>query len=697
MPSSRLLIRAAAPQTLTLTGASEGFELLAAEGGEGEGGGGAPKVRKFKMVAYTGGPMRVGFGWPVVVDLAGMTVPAQRRPILRDHDAGRIVGHTEAIEVTGGGRRLNVAGLLSGVGEDAAEVAALADRGFPWQASIGASVERLEYVDRGSSVTVNGRSVAGPVYVARATTLGEVSFVPLGADAGTSATVAANAEEGASMTFEAWLQAKGFDPAALSDTQRAALRAAFQAEQAGADAGAGENGKGGTAADAAAAVAELRRQVAADVARVAAIRRVCAAAPHATVRHGDADVPLEAHAIAEGWDVTRTELEVLRASRPTPRVNAGAGADAPAADVLAAAVAVAGRLQAPERHFTPQALEAADRRFRRGIGLQELLLAAAAANGYHGRGSVRGDLREVLRAAFSSVSLPGILSDSANKFLLQGFLGVDQAWSQVAARRAVNDFKTVTSYRLTGGLSFEQVGPGGEIPHGDLGEESYSNKAETYGKMLAITRQDVINDDLGALTAVPQRIGRGAATKLNSVFWAEFLDNAAFFATGNANYISGATTNLSSEGLRQGVEKLRKQTDPDGQPLALTPRLLLVPPELESIADELYASTNVNTGGAAATEKVPNRNTHAGKYRPVVSPYLSNTGYTGYSTTAWYLLADPLDLAVIEVCFLNGVEAPTVETADADFNTLGIQMRGYFDFGVNKQEPRGGIKSKGAN
>lgn len=686
-------IRAAAPpHGLTLTGASEGFELLAAEADAPGGENG--KLRKFRMVAYTGAPMKVGFGWPVVVDLAGLTVPGQRRPILRDHDAARIVGHTETIEVTAGGRRLNVAGLISGVGDDAAEVVALAANGFPWQASIGASVERLEYVDRGSSVTVNGRSVSGPVYVARATTLGEVSFVPMGADANTSAAVAANAE-GFSMNFDSWLAAKGFDPAAITDAQRAVLLAAFTAEQSPAPTPT-PTPPPAPAPDVQAAVEEMRRQVAADVRRVAEVRRVCAAAPHATVRHNGADVPLEAHAVAEGWDATRTELEVLRANRPV--VHQTAAADAPpAADVLAAAVAVSGRLASPERHFSAQTLEAADRRFRRGLGLQELLLTAAAANGYRGRGSVRGDLREVLRAAFSSVSLPGILSDSANKFLLQGFMGVDQAWSQIAARRPVNDFKTITGYRLTGGLDFEIVGPGGEIPHGTLGEESYTNKAETYGKMLAITRQDIINDDLGALTAVPQRIGRGAGTKLNAVFWTEFLDNASFFATGNSNYISGATTNLSSEGLRQGVEKLRKQTDPDGQPLALTPKFLVVPPELESIADELYTSTNVNTGGAATTEKVPNRNVFAGKYQPVVSPYLSNTSYTGYSSTAWYLLADPMDLAVIEVVFLNGVEAPTVETADADFNTLGIQMRGYFDFGVNKQEPRGGVKSKGAN
>jgi len=74
---------------------------------------------------------------------------------------------------------------------------------------------------------------------------------------------------------------------------------------------------------------------------------------------------------------------------------------------------------------------------------------------------------------------------------------------------------------------------------------------------------------------------------------------------------------------------------------------------------------------------------------------LSNSHYTGNSSKAWYLLADPGDLPVIEVAVLNGQESPTIETAEADFSVLGIQMRGYHDFGVALQDARGGVKAKG--
>jgi hypothetical protein len=693
---------AAKMQPISLTAESVDMDLVAAATGADGG------LKRFSMTAYTGAAMQVAYyQHPVVIDLAGMKIKAARKPILRDHNPAQIVGHTDAVRVTDGPTQsLQVTGVISGTGPAAREVVDLAANGFPWQASVGASVDRIEFVERGQSVNVNGRSFFGPLYVARATELGEVSFVPIGADNNTTANVAAiQHKTGVNMEFEKYLQAAGFDPDQLTDTQRAYLHAAFQA------------GNAKTSAPVATPAAstsldETFARLKAEKEREDRVAKTCAAAIQAGANIEEIE-RLGRAAVENNWDVNRVELEALRLTRPAAsRFSGGViprSSRATSPKVIEAAVLAAAKYEHLERDYSPEVLEAANDQWRHGLGLGELILTFARKNGYQGL-TLSGGLASALRSAFeprdmdirasidgtSSYSISGILSNVANKFLRVGFESVEQSWRPITAIRAVRDFKQISSYTLTGAMVYEKVAPGGEIKHGSVSEETYTNKADTYGRMIGIDRRDLINDDLGALSSAGRRLGRGGALKLNDVFWTEFLDNSSFFSSGNSNYISGATTLLSSEGLRAGLEKFRKLTDPDGMPMGHTPRYLVVPPEVEVIAMELYTSTNYNTGGAATTEKVPNRNIFAGKYLPVVSNYLSNSSYTGYSTTAWYLVADPQDVPVIETVFLNGVESPTVESAEAEMNQLGIYLRGYHDFGVKKQEKRGGIKSKGA-
>ena len=220
-----------------------------------------------------------------------------------------------------------------------------------------------------------------------------------------------------------------------------------------------------------------------------------------------------------------------------------------------------------------------------------------------------------------------------------------------------------------------------------------TNKADTYGLMHAIDRRDIINDDLGAITTVPRKLGRGSGLKINDVFWATFMANSAFFTTDNKNYLSGTDTVLSIDGLTKAEVAFMDLCDSDGKPIGIMPAIMLVPTALSAMATQLFKSVEIRD--TTASTKYPVANPHQGKFRAEVSRYLSNSRYTGYSAKAWYLLAEPNDLPVIEIAFLNGQESPTIETADADFSVLGIQMRGYHDFGVALQDPRGGVKSKG--
>jgi hypothetical protein len=86
-------------------------------------------------------------------------------------------------------------------------------------------------------------------------------------------------------------------------------------------------------------------------------------------------------------------------------------------------------------------------------------------------------------------------------------------------------------------------------------------------------------------------------------------------------------------------------------------------------------------------------NIYQNKFTPVVVPELGNSAYTGNSATTWFMLANPSILASAVMCFLNGQQSPTIESADADFNTLGIQFRGYHDFGAAMTEYRASVKA----
>ncbi len=681
---------------------------------------GKPMQRRFKMDAYNGGLM--AFWWsdvPVVVDLKGLDISAGKsRPVFLEHDSKQIVGHSTRIAVEAG-RSLHLDGAVSGVGSAATEVIASADQGFPWQSSIGAQVQRIEQIRAGVEITVNHQKFTGPIAVVRAALLKEVSFVSLGADDSTNARMAAGLSKNSPASikkpqsnpekpvdkFKEWLLAQGFDLATLSETQKTSLQAMFEAHTApdngeGADKGdkADKSDKikklEASADDAdASALQASRLQAAEETIRVSDIRTICAG------KHAD----IEAKAIKEGWNKDKTELHLLRANRPTaPNIGGGSNSGEMSGEILECAALMSARMPV-EKKYSERVLNAADKKFKSRLGLQDLIMEAAWANGYIGH-SFKGDTRNVLRAAFalqagdfSTIDIGGILSNIANKFLLEGFMTVDQAWRKISAIRSVSDFKTITSYRLTGDEVYEKVGPAGEIKHGTLGNDTFTNKAETYAKMMGLSRQDLINDDLGALTSVPRKLGRGAGLKLNNVFWSEFMDNAAFFATDKSlnNYQDGATASLLTiTGLTNAEILFLNQTDPNGQPVGVDPAVLLVPSALKATADALRVSLEIRD--TTASTKAPTANVFAGRFETVTTPYLSNATIAGYSAAAWYLLADPKNLAAIETVFLNGQEAPTIESAEAEFSTLGVALRGFHDFGVKKQEFRAGIKSKGA-
>ncbi len=197
------MIRAMESKPLIQFDANSVDWIKAADGGGDD----ADKPKRFSMTAYTGGAMEIGYyDASVVIELAGMTAAAPV-PILMNHDMGKIVGHADEIETTAS--TLKLAGVVSGASPEADQVTASAGLGFPWKASVGLRPDKLEFIGEGVTTKANGKTFKGPVYVARKSTLGEVSFVAMAADGKTSAKVAAIAaytRKDTDMKFDEWVK-----------------------------------------------------------------------------------------------------------------------------------------------------------------------------------------------------------------------------------------------------------------------------------------------------------------------------------------------------------------------------------------------------------------------------------------------------------------------------------------------------------
>ncbi|TWT65618.1 phage major capsid protein [Crateriforma conspicua] len=711
------------PKTFHAVG--EPVELTAAGDGDGE------SLPTFQGTAYTGGVMRpVGFHRDVYVDLAGCQVAAGSRPIHRDHDTSKIVGHVDAGGIEVGKRKIKVAGKISGTGAAADEVRGNGKNGFPWRMSIGASIERIEWVEDGKVAKVNGINAKGPCYVVRACTIYEVSFVSLAGDDRTSATVTATIEESNAMNFQTWLAARGHDINELTAAKLSELRAAYDREVAGDGTGddgnasevterpdsvaasgrtgivAGGQGTQSIGGDGGTAVATLpdlqasRRREADEVERVDSIRTICARYDTPRITVGETEVSLQAHAIREGWDANRTELEAMRQSRPsgvtihTPQNHA-------TPQVLECSLAASAGVDDDSlaEDYDDRTMNAAKERSNRDIGLQELICRFILANGGHVTPGRFND--DTIRTAFqvqrnleaaggtgsSTYSLPGILSNVANKAMQAAYRAVPDVLSRVAYYGSTNDFKEHKTFQLTASGEFAEVGIDGELKQGGLIESEYSNQAKTRGQVIMLTRIHMRNDDLGAFLRIPRMLARKGATVLQKVGMNLIEAGAGtFFKAANKNYLDGASSALGIDSLTSLSTLFETQTDPAGDPIGVTPSILLTAPQNKVLGRQLYDETKIQSGN---TGKVLASNPHAGMFEPLSSPFLTA------NTDAWYLFADPNDIPAIEVVFLDGRRAPIVEAGDLDFTHLGMGYRAYNDFGAGYADHRGAAMSKG--
>ena len=576
-------------------------------------------------VAYSGGSFRQWWSaLPCYVDLAGMKL-AEQVCLMYNHsyDPECRLG---VIEVNNDGKTLTVDGEFD-TGNPLAQNIIRAGKKFNWQLSIGAENVKVERVDDGTVETINGHTVNGPALVVRESVLREVSIVAIGADAKTS------------MEIKASLMAP--------EPDEHVVQAVAQTEPA----------------------IEIEK-------------------PETIEEDIDMNEELNAklNAITDGLTKLSERIEATekrfetQASRPTPEINVKKTDDIATADVLQAAVEQAMGVTPTDT----KAADIADRRYKGQMGLKQLYTECAHAggwNGYLNNGNL-GEAVSAIKAGFSTVNLPGILSNAINKRIKAGWDYAEDSWRKIADVTSVSDYKQFATYVLNSKGDYEEVANGGTIPTGELAETGYTNQLKRYGLMFSIDEMDIINDDMGAINQRAFQFGRKASLKLNKVFWTLFQADTDFFKAANNNVITGAGA-LSAESLAKLVKAFRKQTDVNGDVLGYAPSILLVPAALEVEAQKLYDDAEIRD--TTASKSYLTGNPWRSKFLPVASAYLT-------SDDDYYLLADPTIAATIQVAFLNGQQAPVVESNPTNFDTFGISYRGKFSFGVAFADPKAGIK-----
>ncbi len=313
--------------------------------------------------------------------------------------------------------------MISGVGNTAQEVIATSENGFPWQASLGANADKVVFIPEGKTATANSREFKGPVYIARRSTLGEVSFVALGADDDTEARIAAGQ---AGDDEELDNEESDNDSTDSDDSELDPVNASLDM---------GSKPKRPVTSG---VVSKMRIEAAAESKRIAGIRKVCAG------KHSE----IEARAIEEGWSVTKTELAVLRIERPKAP-DQQASQPMYRREVLEAACCLSVGLDETKllKAYGERTLNSADP--LRHIGLRELVAECARLEG-HDIPRVFGDGTATIRAGFSTMSLPGILENVMNKTLLSAYESTPIAAFDLCSIGTVSDFKEISRYRLLG-------------------------------------------------------------------------------------------------------------------------------------------------------------------------------------------------------------------------------------------------------
>jgi ATP-dependent protease ClpP protease subunit len=302
---------------------------------------------------------------------------------------------------------------------------------------------------------------------------------------------------------------------------------------------------------------------------------------------------------------------------------------------------------------------------------------------------------EIVGLAFtqSTSDFPILLGNVMHKALLAAYAIQPDTWTKFCKRGTVSDFRAHNRYRVGSLSNLDSLGENSEfknkaIPDGEKG----SITATTKGNIINISRQIIVNDDLGAFMSLATAFGRAGKRTVEADVYASLTSNAGmgpqladgvtlFHATHN-NVGTGAPT---VDNFDAGRVVMSAQKDVGGNDyLALAPDVFLGP---ESLRGNALVVVN-STFDPDAANKLQRANKVANLVREVV-------GTPRLTGLPWYFFADPEVAAVMEVAFLDGNDTPYLEMQNG-FDQDGVRWKARLDYGVAGTDYRGGYRSTGA-
>ena len=324
----------------------------------------------------------------------------------------------------------------------------------------------------------------------------------------------------------------------------------------------------------------------------------------------------------------------------------------------------------------------------RGMSLLELARESLTNAGVNTRGLSRDEV--ATRSLHSTSDFPEILSAVTNKTLRQAYETYPRTFMLFCRQVLATDFKAMNRVQLGEAPQLLEVGESGEFKRGTLGESKESYKVKTYGRVVAITRQTLINDDLDAFTRIPAMYGNSIAQLESDVVWGIITANPAM-ADGNALFhtthknLAATGTALAVDAVGAARAAMALQTGFDKKTvLNIRPAFLIVPAALELKAEQLVAQ---NLVPADSTKVVPQS---IRTLSPISEPRLDAA-----SPTAWYLAASPNQIDTIEYAYLEGQQGAYIETRNG-FDVDGVEIKCRLDFGAKAIDWRGLYKNPGA-